>query len=204
MRWHQGMLYWFANDPSLPESFREDARTFGLPPDEFADSPNGAGFPHALYVREGRRMLGAHVLTQHDLLRPDNTKATAVCCWSYGMDSHVVQYYAEGDTVVGEGTLSGTAQNPPVDLYQIPAECLMPSRGGIENLAVAVCFSASHVGFTSPRMEPNFGMLGEACGELAAQSLRTGLPVQDYDYRDLAAALTEHGSVLDLPQLEAV
>ncbi|SDD70408.1 FAD-dependent oxidoreductase [Glycomyces harbinensis] len=202
-RWHQGMLYWLANDPALPESFRADARTFGLPPDEFADSPLGHGFPHALYVREGRRMLGQHVLTQHDLLRPHNTKATSVACWAYAMDSHVVQYYPEGDgTVVGEGTLSGTVVNPAVDLYQIPAEVLMPSRGGVENLTVAICFSASHVGFSSPRMEPNFGMLGEACGELAAQSLRTGLPVQDYDYADLAAALTEHGSVLALPQQE--
>lgn len=203
VRWHQGMLHWFANDPSLPESFRADARTFGLPPDEFADSPHGHGFPHALYIREARRLVGAHVLTQHDLLKPGNRKATAVCCWKYGMDSHIVQYYAEGDdTVVGEGTLSGTEFNPPVDLYQLPAEVLFPARGGIANIAVPLCFSASHVGYTSPRMEPNYGMLGEAAGELAAQSLRTGRAVQDYDYADLSAALREHGSVLTLPGLE--
>lgn len=200
--WHQGMLYWLANDPSLPESFRADARTFGLPPDEFTDSPHGHGFPHALYVREGRRMRGAHVLTQHDLLKPGNTKRTAVCCWAYHMDCHVVQLYAEGDdTIVGEGTLSTTAENPPVDLYQIPAESLFPAPGGVTNLTVPICFSASHVGFSSPRMEPTFGMLGEACGELAAQSLGTGQPVQDYRYADLAAALTEHGAVLSLPEL---
>jgi len=200
--WHQGMLYWLANDPSLPESFRADTRRFGLPADEFTDSPHGPGFPHALYVREARRMRGAHVLTQHDLRRPGTTKTTPVCCWKYGMDSHVVQYYAEGDdTIVGEGTLSGTEANPPVDLYQIPAEVLFPARGGVDNIAVPLCFSASHVGYTSPRMEPTYGMLGEASGELAAQSLRTGQPVQDYDYADLAAALREHGSVLTLPGL---
>jgi hypothetical protein len=195
--WHQGMLHWLANDPALPEAFRADARTFGLPPDEFVDSPYGQGFPHALYIREGRRMRGAHVLTQHDLRAPDNTKPTAVCCWKYGMDSHLVQYYPEGDgTIVGEGTLSGTEANPPVDLYQIPAECLFPAPGGVANIAVPVCFSASHVGFSSPRMEPAFGMLGEACGELAAQSLVTGEPVQRYRYPELAAALTGYGSVL--------
>lgn len=203
VRWHQGMLYWLANDPSLPEGFRADTQTFGLPPDEFVDSPYGHGFPHALYIREARRMVGAHVLTQHDLLKPNNTKPTAVCTWKYGMDSHIVQYYAEGDdTIVGEGTLSGTESNPPVDLYQIPAEVLFPARGGIENIAVPLCFSASHVGYSSPRMEPNYGMLGEACGELAAQSLRTGQPVQDYRYADLADALREHGSVLTLPGLD--
>jgi len=202
VRWHQGMLFWLANDPSLPPSFREDARTFGLPPDEFTDSPYGHGFPHALYIREGRRMLGAAVLTQHDLLKPNNTKATAVCCWKYGMDCHIVQYYPEGDdTVVGEGTLSGTEHNPPVDLYQVPAESLFPAEGGVENIAVAVCVSASHVGCLSLRMEPAYGMLGEACGELAAQSLQSGQPVQRYRYPELADALRRHGSVLTLPQL---
>ncbi|MEO3744066.1 FAD-dependent oxidoreductase [Plantactinospora sp. B5E13] len=203
VRWHQGMLHWLANDPSLPESFRADARTFGLPPDEFVDSPYGQGFPHALYIREARRMIGAKVLTQHDLLKPNNTKPTAVSCWKYGMDSHLVQYYPEGDDViVGEGTLSGDETNPPVDLYQMPAEVLFPAAGGIENITVAICFSASHVGYTSPRMEPNYGMLGEACGELAAQSLATGRPVQEYDYPTLAAALREHGAVLSLPELD--
>ncbi|WP_425826572.1 FAD-dependent oxidoreductase [Streptomyces fractus] len=205
VRWHQGMLYWFANDPSLPEEFRSDACRFGLPPDEFPDSPHGQGFPHALYIREARRLVGAHVLTQHDLLKPGNTKATPVCCWKYGMDSHLVQYYPDPEddgTVIGEGTLSGTSQNPPVDLYQLPAEMLFPARGGVENLTVPLCFSASHVGYTSPRMEPNYGMLGEAAGELAAQAVRLGRPVQDYDYPSLAAALREHGSVLSLPGLE--
>lgn len=202
-RWHRGMLYWLANDPSLSEEFRADTRRFGLPPDEFTDSPNGAGFPHALYIREARRLVGAHVLTQHDLVKPGNTKAHPVCCWKYGMDSHLVQYYAEGeDTIVGEGTLSGTEYNPPVDLYQMPVESLIPARGGVENIAVPLCFSASHVGYTSPRMEPNYGMLGEAAGELAAQCLRTGKAVQDHDYGELAAALVEHGSVLTLPGLE--
>jgi hypothetical protein len=196
------MLHWFTHDPSLPEDFRRDAAGFGLPPDEFTDSPYGHGFPHALYVREARRMVGAHVLTQHDLLRPGNTKATAVCCWKYGMDSHLVQYYAEGDdTVVGEGGLSGNESNPPVDLYQLPAEILFPARGGVQNITVPLCFSASHVGYSSPRMEPNYGMLGEAAGELAAQCLRTGRAVQDHSYPELAAALREHGSVLTLPGL---
>ncbi|GAA5038235.1 hypothetical protein HNP84_003298 [Thermocatellispora tengchongensis] len=202
VRWHQGMLYWLANDPSLPESFRADARGFGLPPDEFTDSPHGPGFPHALYIREGRRMIGQRVLTQHDLLRPGNTKTTPVCCWQYGIDCHIVQLYPEGeDVIAGEGAPSGTEFNAPADLYQIPAECLFPARGGVENICVPVCFSASHVGYLSARMEPCFGMLGEAAGELAAQSIRTGAAVQDHRYADLAAALEEHGSVLALPQL---
>ena len=200
VRWHQGQLYWFTHEPSLPSSFRTDSLQFGLPSDEFVDSPYGVGFPHALYIREGRRMAGHYVLTQQDLLTPNNTKTTSVCCWKYGMDCHVVQYYPEDTgTIVGEGTLTGTGGNAPVDLFQIPAEVLFPARGGIANLAVPVCFSASHVGYLSPRMEPNFSMLGEAAGELAAQSIRTGRDVQDYDYPQLATALREFGSTLSVP-----
>lgn len=201
-RWHQGLLHWMAHDPSLPESFRADTARFGYPADEFVDSPLGAGFPHALYIREARRMRGAAVLTEHDLLAPASTKPTTVAYWKYGMDCHITQYWIDGDELIAEGTLSGSTANPPVDLYQIPAEALMPDRGDIENLAVAVCFSASHVGYLSARMEPAFGMLGEACGELAHQSLSTGRPVQDYDYPTLAAALEEHGSVLHLDEAE--
>lgn len=205
VRWHQGLLYFLAHDPSLPQTFRADAQSFGLPPDEFTDSPYGAGFPHALYVREARRMIGAHVFTEHDTQAPNNTKATAVCCWKYGLDCHIVQYYPDGDdTIVGEGSTTGSFVNAPVDLYQLPAESLFPARGSIENLAVPVCFSASHVGILSPRMEPAYGMLGEAAGELAAQSLRTGRAVQDYQHSALATALTEHGAVLELPELEPV
>lgn len=200
--WHQGMLYWLANDPSLPETFRADAAQFGLPPDEFVDSPYGQGFPHALYIREARRMVGAAVLTQHDLRAPHERKPTAVCSWKYGIDCHLVQYYPDGDdAIVGEGTVTGTPQNAPADLYQLPAEVLFPARGGIGNLTVPVCFSASHVGYLSARMEPNFGMLGEAAGELAAQTLTTGRAVQDYDYPRLRTALTEYGS---RPQLAHV
>ncbi|RBM18553.1 FAD-dependent oxidoreductase [Streptomyces sp. PT12] len=197
VRWHQGMQYWLANDPSLPESFRADTATWGLPADEFTDSPHGAGFPHQLYIREGRRMQGAHVLTQHDLFAPNNTKSTSVACWQYGLDCHTVQLYPDGTRyLIGEGSLTGEEGNVLVDLYQIPAESLFPSSGSIDNLTVPICFSASHVAYLSPRMEPNYGMLGEAAGELAAQSIARNQPVQSYRYADLAAALEEFGSVL--------
>ncbi|WP_049569932.1 FAD-dependent oxidoreductase [Streptomyces sp. SBT349] len=199
VRWHQGMQYWLSHDPSLPASFRADAATWGLPADEFVDSPHGAGFPHQLYIREGRRMKGAHVLTQHDLFAPNNTKATSVACWQYGLDCHTVQLYPDGDRyLIGEGSLTGEEGNVRVDLYQLPAECLFPSSGSIDNLTVPVCFSSSHVAYLSPRMEPNYGMLGEAAGELAAQAIARDTAVQAYRYADLATALREFGSVLSV------
>lgn len=204
VRWHQGMLYFLANDPSLSETFRADTQRFGLPNDEFGDSPFGMGFPHALYIRESRRMLGQTVLTQHHVEGTETSVTTPVACYQYPIDCHIVQYYPEDDdTIVGEGPLVASMDNPPAALYQVPAEALIPADGGIENMCVPVCLSASHVAMLSVRMEPAFGMLGEAAGELAAQALRRNTPVQKYDYPELAVALSEHDAVLTLDDHDA-
>ncbi len=193
-RWQQGLYHWLANDPSVPAVLRADAATWGLPTDEFVNSPNGTGWPVALHVKEGRRLVGAYVLTEKDQSGPGATKDTSICQWSHQRDCGVVQLYPNGRAeVIGEGPLSGAR---PVDTYQIPAECLFPQSRDLQNLAVAVCFSASHVGYSSSRFEPVYGMIGEACGELASLCVERRLAVQDYPYDDLASRLIDGGSSL--------
>jgi hypothetical protein len=49
-------------------------------------------FPHALYVREARRLVGALVMTQHDVAAgPRLTKNESVGLGSYDYDSHYAQ-----------------------------------------------------------------------------------------------------------------
>ncbi len=77
--YQKGWLYFIANDPRVPKDVQERMRQWGLPKDEFTD--NG-GWPHQIYVREARRMVGAFVMTEHELMKRRPTPA------SVGMGSY--------------------------------------------------------------------------------------------------------------------
>jgi len=55
-----------ANDPRMPEDARRDVSSWGLAKDEFVATGN---WPHQMYVREARRMVGRYVMTEHELLK---------------------------------------------------------------------------------------------------------------------------------------
>ena len=61
--YQQGLLYFLANDPQVPKELQERVRRFGLDPNEFKETGH---WPHQLYVREGRRMVSAYIMTQED------------------------------------------------------------------------------------------------------------------------------------------
>jgi hypothetical protein len=66
----------------VPEHVRAAYSPWGLCKDEFTD--NG-GWPHQLYVREARRMLGEYVLTQRDL-QAHRRKHDAIRMAGYNID----------------------------------------------------------------------------------------------------------------------
>ena len=158
--------------------------------DEFTD--NG-GWPHQIYVREARRMMGVFVMTENELLKPRPTPRS-VGMGSYTIDSHNVQRYVTPDGgVQNEGDIGVVAPGP----YEIAYGALVPKRGQADNLLVPVCVSSSHIAFGSIRMEPVFMVLGQSAATAAALAIDRGIDVQDVPTRALRERLLADGQVLE-------
>ena len=81
--------------------------------------------------------------------------------------------------------------------YQIPFRVMLPKRDEAVNLLVPVCFSASHVAYSSVRMEPQYMIIGQAAGVAAKLSIESGKPVQEVDTPQLTARLRKQGAVME-------
>ncbi len=185
----KGYFYFLAHDPRVPASLRKEVNSWGLAKDEFLDNEH---WPHQLYIREARRMVGEYVMTQKDI-QADLRKPDVIGMGSYNSDSHNIQRLATPDGAVeNEGDMQ-VAVSP----YQIPYRMLTPKKGQATNLLVPVCFSATHVAYSTLRMEPQYMILGQAAGVAAAMALKAGKPVQDIDVASLSAKLKSQGAVFE-------
>jgi hypothetical protein len=186
------LVYFLANDLSVPESLRTEMNTWGLPKDEFEDTGH---WPNQLYIREGRRMVGEYVMQQADL-QTNRTKPDSIAMGSYNSDSHNIQRVAQADgTVTNEGDVQ-----VPVQPYEIAYRSITPKRAEVENLLVPVCLSASHTAYSSVRMEPQYMMIGQAAGAAAALAIADKTAIQAISIPDLQKKLREHGAILHLDQ----
>jgi hypothetical protein len=197
----QGLFFHLRNNRRVPSSVRSEMARYGLCKDEFTENGN---WPWLLYLREGRRMMGAYVLRQSDI-ETDKVKTDIIGVASYRVDSHFVSRWIDGnDRLLVEGGMSLPYQN-----WAIPYRSITPQRSQVTNLLVSVAASASHVAHASLRMEPHYMLMGEAAGEAAALAI-TGRPkgqvaqavdVQGIDVVELQRRLTAHGAYLDNPTL---
>ena len=186
----QGFFYFLVNDPQVPEPLRSEMGQWGLAKDEFTDNGN---WPHQLYIREARRMLGDFVMTQKDA-QTDLVKPDSVAMGSYQIDSHNIQRHVtpegfvqnEGDTEV------------PSKPYQIAYRVMLPKASEAVNLLVPVAASTSHIAYGTLRMEPVFMALGHAAGVAARMASQAGKAVQEVDTATLRQKLKTQGAVLEL------
>lgn len=185
-----GWLYFIANDPRVPADVREKMQRWGLARDEFQDQ---GGWPHQIYVREARRMIGQFVMTENELLKKRPTP-DSVGMGSYTMDSHNVQRYITPEGFVqNEGDIGVSTKGP----YAIAYGALVPKKGQAGNLLVPVCLSSTHIAFGSMRMEPVFMILGQSAATAAAYAIDARIPVQEVPYEKLRQRLLRDGQVLE-------
>ncbi|MBL8177544.1 MAG: FAD-dependent oxidoreductase [Bryobacterales bacterium] len=187
--YQKGFYYFLANDPRVPTSLRQQMSEWGLARDEFTDTGN---WPHQLYIREARRMVGSFVATQKDL-QTELTKPDVIGMGSYNSDSHNLQRFInDRGFVENEGDVQ-----VPVKPYQIAYRVLTPKREEATNLLVPVCFSASHIAYSSMRMEPQYMIIGHAAGIAAALAIGAKAAVQDIDIAELQRRLKSEGAVFE-------
>jgi hypothetical protein len=194
-------LYKFlTTDAAVPQHLREQLASYGLCRDEFAEY--GHWSPQ-LYVREGRRMRGMHVLTQGDIMTNPG-KDDSIAISSFPIDSHDCQRIARPDgTIINEGTIfpvrmEGRRHGYP---YHVPYRSLLPKPEECANLIVPVALSATHVVYSSIRVEPTWMILGQSAGIAAALAAAEDSTVQAVAYPKLRARLLAQKQVLDLPTL---
>ncbi|OGO06522.1 MAG: hypothetical protein A2Y73_08855, partial [Chloroflexi bacterium RBG_13_56_8] len=125
-------------------------------------------FASQLGVRESRRIMGAHFLTREDVLaRREYTDAIGMAGIGYS----------------------------PVNYYQIPYGCLVPSQ--LDGLLVAGrCISADHWIQHSTRLIPPAMLTGQAAGTAAALALQDGVEARNVDTAALRRQLASDGAML--------
>ena len=188
--YQQGLLWFVANDPRVPKKVQEELQTWGLPKDEFTDNGH---WSRQLYIREARRMIGYHVMTENELRKKKPTPES-VGMGSYTIDSHNVQRYITPEGFVqNEGDIGVSTHGP----YEIAYGSLVPKKGQGSNLLVPVAMSASHIAYGSIRMEPVFMILGQSAATAAVFAIDGNLSVQQVPYVKLRAQLLKDGQVLE-------
>ena len=183
----RGFLTFLATDPRVPENVRAEMQQWGLCKDEFPDT---GGWPHALYVREARRMIGAYVMSEKNCRRAE-TPDDAVGLGAYNMDSHNCRRLAQDGTARNEGDVQ-----VGVKPYPVSYRALIPRAEECENLWVPVALSATHIAYGSIRMEPVFMILGQSAATAASMAIDDRVPAQKVDYAKLRAQLLQDGQVL--------
>jgi hypothetical protein len=191
--YQQGFMYFLANDARVPEKVRQAVSSYGLARGNFPDT---GGWPHQLYVREGRRMVSDYVMTEHNC-RSEVIATDSIGLAEYNMDSHNCQRFIsrEGGRphVMNEGDVQARIPHP----YPVSYRSIVPKGTESTNLLAPVCLSATHIAYGSIRMEPVFMVLGQSAGTAAVLAIDGHCPVQEVEYPKLRSRLLADGQHLD-------
>ena len=187
--YQKGYLYFLANDTAVPVAVRKEMANFGLAKDEFTDNDN---WPHQLYIREARRMIGDFIMKEADALGKTNI-VRPIGMGSYALDAHNAQRYVTPEGYVqNEGDIGVKPARP----YSIDYGTILPKEKECSNLLVPVAVSSSHIAYGSIRMEPVFMILGQSAAIAAVMSIEKKISPQTLPYPELEQELLKVGQVL--------
>jgi len=179
-----GMLYFLQHDKQIPSHIAKQAQTLGLHDQEFIDNHH---WPWQLYVRQGRRIEGRQIVTQHHFIIDPKTGRTPrveqpIALGEYSFDVHPChdrRFAVEG---LMEGVLSAYPRKKSEWIArpgQIPYGAMLPRH--LDNLLVPVAMSSTHVAMSVLRMEPVWMTTGQVAGLAAATALEKKMDVAEID-----------------------
>lgn len=189
-----GLLYFLQNDAAIPAEHRKLANQYHLAKDEFQDNGN---FPWQLYVREARRIVGEYTLSENDVivgpeLGRTRVHADSIAAGEFPIDSFPVRKRQPGHNTALEGYI--LMLDKFTQPYQIPYRVMVPRE--VEELLVPVAASATHVAFSTIRLEPTWMALGQAAGVAAHLSIASNVAPRGVDIDKLQRILVGQGQVI--------
>ncbi len=185
-----GLIWFMQHDPEIPEEVRQRCQQWGLAKGEYADNGH---FPRQVYVREGRRILGDFIFSAHDALpvKPGERPpiyGNSITASHYSLDSHAVRKREPGRVHL-DGFFSY-----PTKPYTVPYGVIVPQK--VDGLLIPVPASATHIGFSTLRMEPCWMALGQAAGVAASLSIGEQVEVRRVSYEKIQNELLKQKSIL--------
>ncbi|MEW6304714.1 MAG: FAD-dependent oxidoreductase [Verrucomicrobiota bacterium] len=164
-----GYAWFLQNDPRVPEKIREVWKKSGLHKDEFTDNGH---WPWQIYVRQGRRIEGRAIVTQHNFIVNPKTSRTPPVKHAIAIGEHSFDVHPCHDRRFAvEGFMEGVLWYPkkafgPAQPGQVPYGAMLPKK--IDNLLVPVALSSTHIAMSVLRMEPLWMTTGQVAGLAAA------------------------------------
>jgi hypothetical protein len=204
--WTRAIFTFLGTDASgaVPPALQRSVGSFGLCGDEW---PATGHWPPQLYVREGVRMVGSPVWTEANVVGAATASSpTSVGLSRWLVDIHPVQRVAARDPATGDWFVANAGdvntRHQTWQLSEVPWEVLLPPPCGAAcpgNLAAPTAPSMSHVAYATYRLEPQFGVIGQAAAVGAVLALRAGggVSLRDLDVPALQAELVAQGQLIN-------
>ncbi len=194
----QGVYWFMAHDPAVPEALRSQWAEWGLCKDEFTD--NG-GWPRTFYVRNGRRMVSDFVLTEAHVRKadPQPVEDPVGLIW-WPPDLHHARRLVKDGAAWNEGAVFDGSKDADWIPCGIPYRALIPRASEAANLFTPTCPSSSYVAYGAYRIEFTFMAAAQAAATAASLAIGGNLTVQDVPYPKLRDLLLQDKQVIKVPE----